>query len=551
MADFIYLMETRLSPDQQRALTLVTDVARAHEMNVFLTGGAVRDIISGFIIRDLDFSVQGNALKLQKDFEKAGAVTEATDDSTRTIMLLLPGNVRAEVTSTRSERYDKPGKPAEITPGTIYDDMRRRDFTVNAMALSLNPGSRGLLTDPFNGMADIEGKVLRILHNYAFYEDPSRLIRATRLAARFHWTLEERTQARYDAAKENNYIENIADRPVGHEIEQLAHEENPVEILKALEKEDWLKVLVPHLSLAKVDSAGLSQMAKAKQQLQEVGLNPDASPITMHFLTRKLSDKEVSAMQRQIPNKGFVERWRHLEDDAKDFAKRLMAKELNQPSAAWKFLMQSRPETILFTAITSRPAAVQQKLKNFLTKWPQVRQKLPFPEMPEMRITPEHPEYKKILDEAFLLLLDGKLRTHNEIVKFLQPYSPPEPPPPPPPVRRGRAAKKEAPAAAGAEGAPKKRGRKPKSPLAAAAPAGPAAPAGTGAPAPGPAKPAVATAAASTQAPPAPAKAPPKAAAATKAKPAPKPKPAPKKPAPAKKAPSKPVKKKPPAKKKK
>jgi tRNA nucleotidyltransferase/poly(A) polymerase len=551
MADFIYLMETRLTPDQQRALTLVTDVARAHEMNVFLTGGAVRDIISGFIIRDLDFSIQGNALKLQKDFEKAGAATEASDESTRTIMLLLPGNVRAEVTSARSERYDKPGKPVEITPGTIYDDMRRRDFTVNAMALSLNPGSRGLLTDPFNGVADIEGKVLRILHNYAFYEDPSRLIRATRLAARFHWTLEERTQARYDAAKENNYIENISDRAVGHEIEQLGHEENPIEILKALEKEDWLKVLVPHLSLAKVDSAGLSQMFKVNQQLQEVGLNPDASPITMHFLTRKLNDKDVSAMQRQIPNKGFVERWRDLEDDARDFAKRLMVKDLNQPSAAWKFLMQSRPETILFTAITSRPAAVQQKLKNFLTKWPQLRQKLPFPEMPEMRITPEHPEYKKILDEAFLLLLDGKLRTHNEIVKFLQPYSPPEPPPPPPPPRRGRAARKEA-AAAGGENVPKKRGRKPKSALAGAAPAAGVAPAQTGAPTPAPSeKPAAAPAAGKTQAPVPAGKAKGKPPAPTKTHPAAKPKPAAKKSAPAKKAHSKPAKKKASSKKKK
>src|SRR5438270_3249731 len=277
MADFIYLMETRLTPDQQRAVALVTDVARAHEMNIYLAGGAVRDIISGFVIRDLDFSVQGNALKLQKDFEKAGVLTEATDEATRTIMLLLPGNVRAEVTSTRSEKYDKPGKPAEITPGTIYDDMRRRDFTVNAMALSLNPGSRGLLSDPFNGMADIEAKVLRVLHNYAFYEDPSRLIRATRLATRFHWTLEERTQARYDAAKENNYIDNISDRALGHEVEQLAHEEQPVEVLKALEKDGWLKVLAPHLSVAKIDTQGLAHMTKAKQQLQDVGLNPDAS----------------------------------------------------------------------------------------------------------------------------------------------------------------------------------------------------------------------------------------------------------------------------------
>jgi tRNA nucleotidyltransferase (CCA-adding enzyme) len=459
MADFIYLMETRLTPDQQKALALVTEVARSHEMNVYLTGGAVRDIISGFIIRDLDFSVQGNALKLQKDFEKAGAVTEGTDEHTRSIMLLLPGNVRAEVTSTHSERYDKPGKPAEITPGTIYDDMRRRDFTVNAMALSLNPGSRGLLTDPFNGMADIEGKLLRVLHNYAFYEDPSRLIRATRLCTRFHWTLEERSQARYDAAKENNYVENISDRTLGHEVEQLAHEEQPVEVLKALEKEGWLKVIAPHLSVAKVDTQGLAHMAKAKQQLQDVGLNPDASPIVMYYLTKKLGDKDITAIQKQISNKGFVERWRSLEDQAKDFAKRLMAKDLTLPSATWNFLMQSQPEILVFTAITSRPAAVEQKIKSFLTKWPLLKQKLPFPEMAEMRITPEIPDYRKVMNEAFLLLMDGKLRSHNEIVKFLTPYSPPEPPPPPPPIRRGRAAKKEV---AGDAAGPKKRGRKPK-----------------------------------------------------------------------------------------
>src|SRR5215472_5322708 len=498
MADFIYLMETRLSPDQQRAVALVTEVARAHDMNSFLTGGAVRDIISGFIIRDLDFSVQGNVLKLQKDFEKAGAVTEATDETTRTLMLLLPGNVRAEVTSTRSERYEKPGKAPEITQGTIYDDMRRRDFTVNAMALSLNPGSRGLLTDPFNGVADIEGKVLRVLHNYAFYEEPSRLIRATRLMTRFHWTLEERTQARYDAAKENNYIENVSDRAVGHEIEQLAHEDSPVDVLKALEKEGWLKVLVPHMSVAKVDSSGLTQLFKVKQQMQDLGLNPDASPIVMHFLTRKLADKDVSAMQKQIVNKGFVERWRNLEDDAKDFAKKLMARDLTQPSATWKFLMTNRPDALLFNAITSRPAAVEQRIKNFLTKWPLVRQKLPFPEMAEMRITPEHPDWKKIQDEAFLLLLDGKLRSHNEIVKFLEPYSPPEPPPPPAPVRRGRGKKEAAPGAPG-EQAPKKRGRKPKA-LAGAPAAEPGAAPAAEAPKPPPAAPAKAAPAAKAKA---------------------------------------------------
>ena len=262
MADYIYTMETRLTPEQQRSVTLVQETAQAQGMNVYLTGGTMRDLITGFAIRDLDFTVQGSALKLQKDLERAGATIQGSDEDLRSLYLLFPGNVRGEITMARRETYEKPGKPV-VSPATIHEDLRRRDFSVNAMALSLNPGSRGLLLDPANGAADIEAKLLRILHNYAFYEEPSRLIRATRFAARFHWPLEERTQVRYDAAKENNYIEHISDRALGAEIEQLAHEEDPLHIMRVLEKEGWLKVLNPHWSVAKVDTVGSGSTAES------------------------------------------------------------------------------------------------------------------------------------------------------------------------------------------------------------------------------------------------------------------------------------------------
>ena len=183
MADYIYTMETRLTPDQQRAVSLIQEVARHQGTNLYLTGGTIRDIISGFPIRDLDLTVQGNPIKLQKELERAGAVVEGVDDEVKTLYLVLPGNVRAELGMAHTATYQKPGKPPAIAPGTISDDLRRRDFTVNAMALSLNEGSRGLLLDPSNGAADLEGKVLRILHNYSFLDDPSRLIRATRFSS--------------------------------------------------------------------------------------------------------------------------------------------------------------------------------------------------------------------------------------------------------------------------------------------------------------------------------------------------------------------------------
>jgi tRNA nucleotidyltransferase/poly(A) polymerase len=448
MADYIFMLESRLTPEQLRGVTLVQDLARAQEMNVYLTGGAIRDLVSGATIRDLDFTVQGNALKLQRELERKGVVIQGVDDDLRSMFVLLPGNVRGEIAMARSERYEKPGKPPQISSATIIEDLRRRDFTVNAMALSLNPGSRGLLLDPANGTADIEAKLIRILHNYAFYEEPSRLIRATRFAHRFHWTLEERTQARYDAAKENNYIDTISDRAIGYEIEQIAYEEDPLHILRVLEKEGWLKVLSPHWTIAKVDTVGLNQLLKARQQMLNLGYTLDAAPAVMHFLTRRLGDREIAAMQRLLPRRSFVETWRNLESDAKALASRLTSKQAATPSLTWKLLSQSRPETMLFLLVTARQQAVIQKLRNFFTKWRQVKDKLPLPEMIELRITPDLPVYPKLAEEAFYLLLDGKLRSRTETLRFLKPHAPPPPAPPPVVPKRGRAAKAAAAAAA-------------------------------------------------------------------------------------------------------
>ncbi len=438
MADYIYTMEIRLTPDQLRGVNLVQEVSRAAEFTLYLTGGSIRDIISGFTIRDLDFTVQGNPLKLQKEFERVGAQVVGRDEDARTLFLLLPGNVRAEVGMAHTEQYEKVGKPPVITPSSIQEDLRRRDFTINAMALSLNEGSRGLLLDPFNGVADIEAKVLRILHNYSFVEDPSRMIRAARFSARFHWPLEERTQQRYDSAKENNYIEHISRSAIGHEIAQLAHEDDPLNVVRALERENYLKVLHPHWTVAKVDANGLTQLMKTRQQLVDLGYTVDPSAAVMYFLTAHLSDKDISDLRRQMPRKDLVEAWRDIEDHAKELAKRLTGKEAATPSRTWNLLSSARPEMVLFLAVTARHQAVAQKIKNFLTKWRDVQKRIPLPEMTELLITAQLPQYSKIAQDVFMLLLDGKLRSHTEIMKYLKPLAPPPPPPPPPP-RRGRA----------------------------------------------------------------------------------------------------------------
>ena len=130
MPDYIYLLENRLSPAQQNALREVREAARNAGMTVFLTGGAVRDLTSGFPVRDLDFSVQGNALKLKKALEKTGAKLWGEHEPSRSLFFWFPGSVRVEVSSARREEYPKPGKPVYHW-APILEDLRRRDFTAN------------------------------------------------------------------------------------------------------------------------------------------------------------------------------------------------------------------------------------------------------------------------------------------------------------------------------------------------------------------------------------------------------------------------------------
>ena len=444
MADYIYLLQTRLSPAQQSALEHVRQVAKARAMTVFLVGGAVRDLTSGSPIRDLDFAVQGNATKLKKELQKAGGVVIGEDEPTQTLYFTFPGGVRLEVGSTLSVTYPKPGKPV-YKPATILDDLHRRDFTANAMALSLNEGSYGLLMDPLNGVADIENRELRLVSNYGFIEDPARMIRAARLGARLGWQMEEKTRQRYENAKAENAIAALSPTLHHYELEEVFHEEDPLRVLQRLEAEGWAKVLFPAWTSAKVNEAELDKLRDLIGQLESMGIYPDPSAAYFPLLTAKLAPKDVEALKKSFARPGFAEQIPALEADTKVFATLFTSKAAAAPSDAWKMLFAAQPETVLWLAHTTKSAPLKARFEAFFKDWSQARLKIPYQLMQEMRITPALPGYNELVETLFFAVMDGKLDTPEAARAFLEPYSPPAPPPPVN-VRR-RAVKREAKAA--------------------------------------------------------------------------------------------------------
>ena len=441
MADYIYLLENRLSQSQQNALNHLRTIARDRGLTIFLVGGAVRDLTSGFPVRDLDVVVQGNALKLKKDIERVGGAIVGEHDAGQALFVTFPGGAKVEVGSTLSATYPKPGKPV-LKPASILDDLRRRDFTANSMAISLNTGSYGLLMDPLNGVADIENRELRLVSNYGFIEDPIRMVRAVRLMARLGWQMDEKTQARYATGKEEGYISVASAFQRGYEIEEIVHEEDPLRVMAGLEAEGWMAILAPYWTSAKVNVSELERLRESQTQLQLQGIHPNSAAANFPLLTAKLSATEVADLKATFARPGFVREIEALDAEAKEFATHLTARSAALPSQSWKLLHSAKPEAVLQVAHSSKSPAIQAKFKSFYMEWPLARQKVPYALLQEMRITPELTGYQDFVDSLVFELMDGKLETVEEMKAFLEPFSPPAPPPPIH-LRRPRAAKKE------------------------------------------------------------------------------------------------------------
>jgi tRNA nucleotidyltransferase/poly(A) polymerase len=378
MSDYVYMLESRLSPDQNGALAEVQEAAAQANLNLFLAGGAMRDMLAGYRIRDLDFVVEGNALKLVKPLTHPGrARTLSVDENAKTAELLFPGGVTAQLAMSRQEKYGRPGARPHVTPATIQEDLRRRDFTANAIALSLNKASRGLLLDPMNGLADIGRRELRAVSPYGFYDDPSRLLRLVRFRVRLGFTVEERTKMQVANAREAGVEKQIPPGALGEELKRIADEDCAGEILRALDEAGLLALFSPALAGPGLNSAALGRLEKA------AALVPDDAPfrsarLAPFFLalTEKLTAREKQVLLKATElSKADVNAWQKLEARAAKLATALRSPRLRKASQVYHAAEGAKPDELLFLLANSNVKAVQDRLRNYFQKYlPAVRE---------------------------------------------------------------------------------------------------------------------------------------------------------------------------------
>jgi tRNA nucleotidyltransferase/poly(A) polymerase len=411
MSDYIYMLESHLSPDQNRVVQEVQAAAGQANVNVFLTGGAMRDMLAGFRIRDLDFAVEGNALKVAKALcEHAGAKTVLEDDTRKSAELVFPTGVTAQIVMSRQEKSARAGGKPQVTAATIQEDLRGRDFTCNAIALSLNKASRGLLLDPMNGLADIERHELRASSAYGFYDDPSRLLRLVRFRVRLGFTVEERTQMQVANARDAGVEKTIPPRALAEELRRIGTEDNPADILRALGEAGLLTLFSPVLAGPKINLPGITKFERLSRLLPDDARSRAArfGPF-MWALTERLTPKEKQALiaTTEMP-KAEVDRWQKLEARAKKLETALRSARIKKPSQVYHVVSPAAPDEVLFLMYHSPLKPVQERLRNYYQKYLPAIQEITAEEWAALEGKPGTPRHHKAREEFIANRLDRR-----------------------------------------------------------------------------------------------------------------------------------------------
>ena len=425
MPDYMYMLESRLSAEQRAVLLRMQTLAVETSTNVYLTGGAVRDLISGMPIRDLDFTVEGNPSRFARELEKSGARVVDEDEKLRHVEMLFAGDVDGSISAAREEIYPRPEARPEMRWSTIMEDLRRRDFSLNAVAISINAASRGLLLDPTNGLADLESREVRALSIHSFSNQPVRLLRAIRYAARMDFKLEPRTEEWFKLALERGKREAISPADAGGELRQVAREDKPVQILKAWEARDLLEPISPQLAKRHPHYEMLARILRARDDLAAAAIRPRLFVPVAYALLGKLKDRELSgALHRLEFRAAEIEAIGTVEERAAKITAALAGRKTASPREAYPFLEKAPADLLAFILAESSNSKAVGKIRTYLTKWRPLRQALPAAVLELEAIGMEHgPKLDKVIEDLFQAQLEGKARNPELRLKLLRKLS--------------------------------------------------------------------------------------------------------------------------------
>jgi tRNA nucleotidyltransferase (CCA-adding enzyme) len=374
---------------------------------LYLVGGVVRDMFLDRTNFDFDLVVEGDAINLARRLAKDSQAKLTVHSSFGTAKLNYP-DFSLDLATARHETYSKPGALPTVKPGSLKDDLVRRDFSINAMALYLNPQRFGELIDLYHGKDDLDNKLIRILHPNSFIDDATRILRALRYEQRLGFKLEAETEKLL--RRDVPMLNTISGDRIRHELELILKEDEPERALRRAEELGALHQMYPSLKCNNWLSQKFDQARKICRPIPPPHLY---LCLLIYNLTEKENEEFISRLN--FP-KRIAEAMRHtlqLKARLQSIANPKM-----KPSDIYQSLRSYTATAIQANALASESQVISQNLQLYLSKLRYIKPLLNGEDLKRMGI-PAGPQIGEILNTLHKARLNGEVRTRKEEEKLV------------------------------------------------------------------------------------------------------------------------------------
>ena len=399
--DYLKALQDRTSPDLWALITRLADLAADRASPLYIVGGRVRDLLLDRTATDLDLVVEGDALELVRALalDQGGEAVLHPRFGTATYR---NGTLRLDLATARTETYPRPGVLPDVRPGPIEEDLARRDFTVNAMALRLSPPDAGTLLDRFGSRQDVEDGLIRVLHDGSFVDDPTRTMRAIRYEQRLGFRIEPSTLALL--SRYLHLLPSVGVDRLRRELDLFLLETAPELPMLRAESLGVLQTIDPALQLG----ARISELFQsARRQLGQV------EP-AMYLALLLYSVETGEAMQ-------FMQRYRFPKESIQKVEDTLVIRDTEprietaalRPSLVYAFFKGLERESVRAFSIATADDKARARAADYLFRLADIRPKLTGKDLINLGV-PRGPDIGRFLNRLLEARLDGRTASRED-----------------------------------------------------------------------------------------------------------------------------------------
>jgi len=415
------VLTERLPEEVIGLLRKVGDVADSLGYNAYAVGGFVRDIFLAQQNLDLDVVIEGDGVRFAHALGSSLGGRVRAHEKFRTAVVVLPNGRKIDVATARLEYYKSPGALPTVEMGSLKLDMYRRDFTINTLAIRINPVRFGTLIDFFGGQRDLKRRAIRVLHNLSFVEDPTRVFRAVRFEQRFGFKIGKLTSGLIENAVRMDFFKELSGRRLFSELRQILEEEKPIMALRRLNEFGLLKIIHSEIVYDKALKDLLSSVEKVLTWHNLLFLEDSCRKWIVYLLAlvRPFSQKDVQRVCRRLE---LRERFQKILVDEKTTAdsclKWMERKKAFENSVLYRKLDRFRTEVLLYMMASTSQDEVKRAISHYYTRLRATTTLLKGDDLKEMGFKPG-PIYRKILESLLDARLNGLLKTRQDEEEFV------------------------------------------------------------------------------------------------------------------------------------